>query len=64
MSRGTLPAASSHRALAPFGAWVNFTGEMARRNVSFRAGVFHLKNRIGGMEKNVFNVPTWAGTKK
>jgi hypothetical protein len=55
MSRGTLPAASSHGALAPFGAWVNFTGEIARRNVSFRSNflrkISRRKNRIGQSQK-------------
>jgi hypothetical protein len=32
-----LPAALFREAHAPFAAWRNFTGEFARRNVSFHA---------------------------
>jgi hypothetical protein len=54
-----LPAVPPCEVLAPIGAWSDFTGESPRRNVSFRAGIFYLQNRIGGLKENVFNVRAW-----
>jgi hypothetical protein len=49
------PVDSSYRVRAPFGACWNFTGEIAHQQYFFPGRFLALQNRIGGLEKKLFN---------